>query len=498
VTGDNGNTIPNGVVASRDGIISYVGPKDELPLNYRSCEIIGGQHSLVMPSFKNGHFHSECWTGEGTSERIFEYTNILLGVGRGPISSRARYLLALYGLIQCMKGGQTAVIDCFYGDPVDYLESARTHLQAYRDVGLRVDFALSLRDQNLIGHIPDDVLLAKLSAPQRAALEATDVGYPRSFDTITAVFADLRSEWCDNPRITIALAPDWTPACSDVLLRECRLFADRVGCGLTTHVLETRSERYWNQIVNGEGALRRLENLGYLSDDVTLGHFVWASDGDIAVLARSRAVASYDPGSNLRLSSGVARAQDILEAGGRLCIGTDGISFADNEDFFAELRLGGLLQRQPKVFLKNRLSSAALLHSACVVGAEAVHHPEVGALVPGKQADLLLVNADRVFGPAPRFRQSDVLNTLVDRASASDISQVVMGGQPVIIDGTSVRFNEEAILEELASLATEELYPRVSAEVEGAVAALIESLASMYQGWYDRPVLRPASIFNER
>lgn len=494
-----GNTVfHDGVVAACDGVITYVGPSSGLPAEYASCDVVGNSHTLVMPSFKNGHFHSECWSGAGTSEWIFEYTNVLLGVGRGPVVERARYLLALYGLIQCVKGGQSAVIDCFYGDPVEYMASANAHLQAYKDLGLRVDFALSLRDQNLIGHIDDQRLLASLSASQRSALASTDIGYRRTLDAIHGIFRDLRQEWENNSRITLGLAPDWTPACSDQLLKDSRHIADQEGCGLTTHVLETRSERYWNQIVNGEPALRRLERLGYLADDVTLGHFVWASDEDIAVLARSRAVASYDPGSNLRLSSGISRARDILEAGGRLCIGTDGISFADDEDFFAELRLAGLLQRQPREFLVNRLDSAQLLHSACVVGAEAVHHPEVGALVPGKEADLLLVDMRRVYGPAPRFECANVLDTLVDRASAKDITHVVIGGEPVVVNGTSVGFDEAAILDELASFTAEELYPPVAVEASDAAAAVISTLARMYQNWYERPVTRPAAIFNAR
>ena len=78
-----------------------------------------------------------------------------------------------------------------------------------------------------------------------------------------------------------------------------------------------------------------------------LEHFVWVTDDEIGIFADSGAVASNNPGSNLRLSSGSAGVRDILAAGGRIAFGTDGISFSDREDFFQELRLACYLQRIP-------------------------------------------------------------------------------------------------------------------------------------------------------
>lgn len=494
---DGPEVITDGAVVVEGSMIVYVGPEAQIPSHLRTQTSIGGKRTIIMPSFKNGHFHSECWTGQGTSERIFEYTNVLLGVGRGPALERARYLLCLYGLLQCLKGGQTAAIDCFYGDPAGYLNSANVHLQAYADVGMRVSFALSLRDQNLIGHSGDEQLFASLSPEQRRVLAYTDIGYARNLIDITPVFAQLRDRWQGaDSRIVISLAPDWTPACSDSLLSAARAFADIEGCGLTTHALETRAELYWNQNVNGKSALRRLSDLGYLHQDVTLGHFVWATDEDIAILAESRAVASYDPGSNLRLSSGIFRATDIAASGARFCIGTDGISAGDREDFFDELRLAGLLQRTPDEFLRHRFDSYTLLRAACVTGAEAARHPEAGALRVGSQADFLLLDGRGIAEPTPKFARRDILDTVIDRARREDISHVVLGGRVVVENGRPVGFDEDAILDELSEFPVDAVYPPLTAQESQVVDVVLQRVSRMYQTWYDTPVTRPASIFN--
>ena len=138
-----------------------------------------------------------------------------------------------------------------------------------------------------------------------------------------------------------------------------------------------------------------------LGPDVSLSHFVWATDRDIEILADSGAVAVNDPGSNLRLSTGIARVRDIMKAGGRVCFGTDSISFSDRDDFFQELRLACYLQRVPTGFHEGRLDSEAVLRAAATNGALAARADDrTGSLTPGNDADLLVMSRKRVFWAA--------------------------------------------------------------------------------------------------
>src|SRR5207247_6210292 len=142
--------------------------------------------------------------------------------------------------------------------------------------------------------------------------------------------------------------------------------------GMISHVRETRSERMYNLERHGKPPLRRLADIGVLTPETVLEHFVWATDDEIRLFADSGAVASNDPGSNLRLSSGTCRVRDIMDAGGRIAFGTDGISFSDREDFFQELRLACFLQRMPTTFERQRLDSETVLRAPATAGAQSV------------------------------------------------------------------------------------------------------------------------------
>ena len=141
---------------------------------------------------------------------------------------------------------------------------------------------------------------------------------------------------------------------------------------MITHALETRSEMLYNLERYGKPALQRLADIGVLTQETVLEHFVWVTDDELRIFADSGAVASNDAGSNLRLSSGICRVRDIMDTGGRIAFGTDGISFSDREDFFQELRLACYLQRMPHTFERQRLDSEAVLRAAATNGARAL------------------------------------------------------------------------------------------------------------------------------
>ena len=246
------------------------------------------------------------------------------------------------------------------------------------------------------------------------------------------------------------LAPDWTPACSNDLYRRCRHVATEYDTGIMTHCIETRHEMQFNIKHYGMTAMERLNDIGLLGPDVSLSHFVWATDRDIEILADSGAVAASNPGSNLRLSTGVCRVRDIMNAGGRIAFGTDAISFSDKDDFFQELRLALYLQRiplgaEPEL---GRLGSEAVLRAAAANGALAARADDrIGSLTPGRDADLLVLKRERVFERPRRFGISPVLDVILDRTEANDIDSVMIAGKLTIDQGTITTVNERKVID---------------------------------------------------
>ncbi|MFN8217897.1 MAG: amidohydrolase family protein [Solirubrobacterales bacterium] len=486
------DVIPDGALVIEDGVVADVGPRERFE-GGEFDDVIGSTDHFVMPGFVNCHFHSECYLGQGVYEFVFERANLWMhGMLRG-ITEEDLHTAILVHLISLVRGGQTAAVDMYYGTPSLPAFGTEAALRAYEQVGLRVAFGLVSRDRNRYVHQDDERFRRCLPARLAEEVAASPVGYAWPLDEIFSTYRDLAARWDGrDDRIRVILAPDWTPACSDDLYRQVRELADEHESGITTHALETRSEMFFNVEHHGMCAMERLDQLGVLGEDTSLAHFVWASDRDIELLVRTGSVSSNDPGSNLRLSSGISRVRDIIERGGKAGFGTDGISFGDREDFFDEFRLAGLLQRRPMDLASGRLSSSKLFRSAMTSGARAVRaESQLGSLEPGKDADLLVMRRDHVFWPPARYAVSDPLDVIIDRADKTDIDSVLVRGRPLLREGEMTTVDEAKVREAFADATANRMW-RFADEQERRQAmelpAELEPYAlDFYRRWSEAP-----------
>lgn len=496
--GDDG-WIADGALVIEDGKVADVGPRSRFA-GGTFDEVLGGPDHFVLPGFVNCHFHSEAALGHGVYELIFERANIWMHSTFVRMREEDLHNAVLTLLIAAIRGGQTGVVDMYYGNPNLPAYGADVVLDAYEQIGLRVAFGLVTRDQNRYVHQSDDAFRACLPAHLAQELQRSPIGYAWPVDDVLGTYRRLAADWDRRDgRIRTILAPDWTPACSDDLYRRARALADEHDTGITTHALETRSEMSFNFAQYGKAALQRLDDLGVLGEDCSLAHFVWATDADIDLLAATGSVCSNDPGSNLRLSSGIARTRDILERGGRVGFGTDGISFGDREDFFDELRLAGLLQRRPMELASGRIPSARLLRSAATAGARAIRFErELGSLTPGKDADLLVCRRDHVFWPAARYANADPLDVIVDRADQSDLETVLVKGRAVLRDGEITLVDEAKVRAAFADAAANRLYRFADDERRFGLelpAEIEPYVLDFYERWTEAPAA-PGYAYN--
>jgi 5-methylthioadenosine/S-adenosylhomocysteine deaminase len=494
--------IADGAVVVEDGTIVDVGPRERLA-GGEFDDVFGSPDHVVMPGFVNCHHHSEIALGQGVYEYIFERANIWMHGMLLSISEEDLYNAIMIHLIELVRGGQTAAVDMYYGNPTLPGFGTEVALSAYEDIGLRVAFGLVSRDQNRYVHQDDEKFRSCLPAQLASEVAASPIGYSWPLEEVLSTYRDLVARWDGrDDRIRVILAPDWTPACSDDLYRQTRRLADEFATGITTHALETRSEMSFNFEHYGMCALERLQKLGVLGEDTSLAHFVWATDRDVDLLVETGSVSSNNPGSNLRLSSGISRVRDIVERGGKAGFGTDGISFGDREDFFDEFRLAALLQRRPMELDSGRISSSKLFRSAMTSGARAVRAEDrLGSLEPGKDADLLVLRRDHIFWPRERYAGSDPLDVIIDRADKTDIDSVLVRGRPLLRDGKMTTVDEAKVREAYADAAANRLW-KFGDEQErrwalGLPAELEPYVLDFYRRWTDMPT-DPGYAYNTR
>jgi 5-methylthioadenosine/S-adenosylhomocysteine deaminase len=194
-----------------------------------------------------------------------------------------------------------------------------------------------------------------------------------------------------------------------------------------------------------------LDRLGVLGGRVLAAHGVHLSDDDVVLLAARGAAVSHCPGSNAKLAAGVARVTALRRAGVRVGLGTDGPASGDDLDLWNQARLAGLLARVTSGDAAA-LTAPELLLMATRDGAAAIGRDDLGALEPGRRADLVHVDlGDPAFvDPAD---DAQLLSNLVWAGGARLVRDVWVSGEQVLADGEPTRVDRTATTRELRAVA---------------------------------------------
>jgi cytosine/adenosine deaminase-related metal-dependent hydrolase len=179
------------------------------------------------------------------------------------------------------------------------------------------------------------------------------------------------AEGFDDPRIEFQLGPVGPQWVSDEVLRAIGSAARRSGRRVHMHLLETRSQRRWADTTYPEGIIEFLDQCDLLGPQTCFAHGTHLRADELGALAASGAVVALNPSSNLRLASGVAPVDLVLQSKGEVALGLDGMALGDDADYWSELRLlRGLGQAQSGATIgAGALLDAVLAGGRCALGA---------------------------------------------------------------------------------------------------------------------------------
>ena len=132
---------------------------------------------------------------------------------------------------------------------------------------------------------------------------------------------------------------------------------------------------------------------------MTPGHGTWLNESDIELLAATGTCVCHNCSSNFRLRSGGAPL-NVLEAKGvTTAIGLDEAGINDDRDMLQEMRMVLRAHRVPGM-ADDVPTPAQVLRMATVGGAMTTPFGRaLGALVPGKAADMVLIDWEQVAYP---------------------------------------------------------------------------------------------------
>jgi 5-methylthioadenosine/S-adenosylhomocysteine deaminase len=175
-------------------------------------------------------------------------------------------------------------------------------------------------------------------------------------------------------------------------------------------------------------------------------HCVWLDDEEIALMGGRGAALAYCPASNMFLGDGITRLPELLRAGVRVGLGTDGGCTNNRLSVFEEMRMASLLQRV-RLLDGAALSAERALALGTASGAEILGLP-AGEIAPGRLADLVAVD---LAHPSLHPR-SDLTKSVVFAMSSQAVTDVWVHGRRVVEGGRLLTLDLGELLAEVGAL----------------------------------------------
>ncbi len=402
-----------------DGRIAAITPAVDTPT----------RRLLAMAALVNAHDHARPLspTSFGAAGKPLEAWLLRLGA----MPAIDPYLGALAAFGRAARAGAGSVMAHYtrFHGPMAPLEEAKEVARAARDVGLRVTFAVFMRDRNPLVYEGEDSVLMKLPDDARAVIEAQFLssmpGVVEQIANVEEIAAETESD-----RFSVQFGPSGAQWCSDELIAGIAEASRVTGRRVHMHLLETRYQRAFADRAYPEGVVERLKTLGLLTPRLTLAHCVYARPAELDAIAAAGAVIATNPSSNFHLKSGIAPISEALRRGCRVALGVDASAFDEDDDIVREMRLGHFLHGGWG--FESVIDRGAWLSAIVANGRFANGAPGPGALAVGAPADILVLDLDALDRDA--VLAVEPIDLVFARASAAHVARLVVAGREIVRD----------------------------------------------------------------
>jgi len=394
--------IVEGAVSVRDGRIVSIGAE---PAERHDTTIDAGG-AYLLPGFIQTHVHlcQTLFRGHADDMPLLDWLKRRvwpMEAAHTPATLRASARLAATELM--LSGTTTALT-------METVHDTDVVFEALDEMGLRAVVGKCMMDS-------DQEVPSRLQEKTRESIDES---------------VALRKRWDGkaNGRLRAAFAPRFAVSCSRELLEAVADLSARDRVIVHTHASENRDEvEVVRRISGGLSNLEYLAATGLATPQLCTAHCVWVTDAEQALLAERGVKVLHCPGSNLKLGSGIAPVAEMLARGISVSLGADGAACNNRLDMFDEMRLAATLQavrKGPGVLTARDALWMATREGARALGMEG----DIGAVEPGKRADLILIDRGRPHQqPDP-----DPWSTLVYATRGTDVSLTMIDGRVVVRD----------------------------------------------------------------
>jgi 5-methylthioadenosine/S-adenosylhomocysteine deaminase len=251
---------------------------------------------------------------------------------------------------------------------------------------------------------------------------------------------ELIAQHRHDATVTVQPAPHSPHGASPAMLRAGFEVAEAENTVFHIHVAEGRYEGERTLREHGATPVRYLDRLGVLGPRTIAVHCVWLDDEEIRLMGERRAAVAYCPSSNMFLGDGITRLPELLRAGVRVGLGSDGGCTNNRLSVFEEMRMASLLARVR--LLDGAALDAATAFRLGTASAASILGLETGTVAPGALADLVAVDLTHPSLHPP----TDLVKSVVYALSPQAVTDVWVHGERVVQGGRLARTSLDDIL----------------------------------------------------
>ena len=386
-----------GVQGSR---ITYLG--DALPPDAAAYgRRYDGRGRLLMPAFYNTHAHTPMTLLRGYAENqpLQQWLNDTVWPFEAKMTPDHDYWGCMLAQAEMARYGVVSYTDMYYNT----VERAQATLEA----GMKANHC----DGGTMCFVDTDYDTLPVAEVNRRLFEEFQ----------GAEDGRIRIEMCIHGEYT-------TP---ESMVRRVVEEAQAHDCGIHLHLSETRAEHEECKARHdGLTPAAFFERCGVFDRPTNAAHCVWVEPDDIRIFAEHGVSVSLNPASNMKLASGHAPVQQMLDAGVNLGLGTDGMASNNTHNLLQSAYLLACSQKGHNLD-PTLIPCADIVRMLTVGGARAQGREDCGVVACGMRADLVVMDVD-----TPWMRPvHDMAVNLVYSANAADVRLTMCDGRVVYEDG---------------------------------------------------------------
>lgn len=355
-----GQDIFEGEIWVKNDRILYIGDGNDTDQIYQefpgTCIVwdreIDCKGNLLMPGFKNAHTHSGMTLLRSYADDLplDKWLNQMIFPVEAKMNAEDIYHLSKLAVLEYLTSGITAVFDMYL--------TPESIADAFDDMGMRCVQVGAVNDFSQSLELVEE-MYQKLN--KKSSLQSYILGFHAEY------------------------------TCQRNLLEQIAALAHKYKAPVFTHLAETEGEVAGCKERYGMTPAAFLDSIGMFDYGGGGYHCVYMTEEDIGIMKRRGLFAVTNPGSNLKLASGIAPISRFLENGVKVAIGTDGPASNNCLDMFREMFLvTGLAKIRQKD--AQAVDAFEVLKMATVNGALAMGLEEADVLAVGKLADLIMID----------------------------------------------------------------------------------------------------------